>query len=92
MLERERTADAAALQDIEGAMGRFVVGVMIAGGLWLGVPAPAEPVAGDEAQAPGPTVAVQAVSVPSIGIRDEAAMVLLGSALIGLAAAVRRAS
>lgn len=37
-------------------------------------------------------VAVQRVSVPAIGIRDEAAMVLVGTALIGLAAAVRRAA
>lgn len=39
------------------------------------------------AQAP---VAVQRVAVPSRGLRDEAAMVLIGTALIGLAAAVRR--
>jgi hypothetical protein len=39
-----------------------------------------------------PAVAVQRVRVPpSGGLRDEAAMVLVGSALIGLAAAVRRA-
>lgn len=30
--------------------------------------------------------------LPSIGIRDEAAMVLVGTVLIGLAAAVRRAA
>jgi len=39
-----------------------------------------------------PTVAVQRVSLPVPGIRDEAAMVLVGTALIGLAAAVRRAA
>jgi hypothetical protein len=38
------------------------------------------------------TVAVQQVRVPMPGLRDEAAMVLVGTALIGLAAAVRRAS
>jgi hypothetical protein len=41
----------------------------------------------------GPTaspVAVQRVAFPASGIRDEAAMVLVGSVLIGLAAAVRR--
>lgn len=37
-------------------------------------------------------VAVQRVSVPDAGVRDEAAMVLVGTALIALAAAVRRAS
>jgi hypothetical protein len=37
-------------------------------------------------------VAVQRVAIPATGIRDEAAMVLVGTALIGLAAAVRRAA
>ena len=37
-------------------------------------------------------VAVQQVRVPAHGLRDEAAMVLVGTALIGLAAAVRRAA
>ena len=37
-------------------------------------------------------VAVQRVGVPASGLRDEAAMVLVGTALIGLAAAVRRAA
>jgi hypothetical protein len=37
-------------------------------------------------------VAVQQVRVPMPGLREEAAMVLLGTALIGLAAAVRRAA
>ena len=44
-----------------------------------------------ESIAPAP-VAVQRISVPGTGIRDEAAMVLVGTALIGLAAAVRRAA
>jgi hypothetical protein len=39
-----------------------------------------------------PAVAVQRVSVPDMGVRDEAAMLLVGTALIGLAAAVRRAA
>lgn len=37
-------------------------------------------------------VAIQQVSLPGAGLRDEVAMVLVGSALIGLAAAVRRAA
>jgi hypothetical protein len=37
-------------------------------------------------------IAVQRATLPAVGIRDEAAMVLVGSALIGLAAAVRRAA
>lgn len=44
----------------------------------------------DEAHAA--PVAVQHVRVPVPGLRDEAAMVLVGTALIGLAAAVRRAA
>ena len=36
-------------------------------------------------------VAVKSVNLPATGLRDEAAMVLVGTALIGLAAAVRRA-
>jgi hypothetical protein len=38
------------------------------------------------------TVAVQQVRVPVPGLRDEAAMVLVGTALIGLAAALRRSA
>ena len=37
-------------------------------------------------------VAVQNVAIPWPGVRDEAAMVLIGTALIGLAALVRRAA
>lgn len=37
-------------------------------------------------------VAIQRVRMAATGIRDEAAMVLVGSALIGLGAAVRRAA
>lgn len=39
-----------------------------------------------------PAVAVEQVRVPFTGLRDEAAMVLIGTALIGLAAAVRRSA
>lgn len=57
----------------------------------LGVPTATSGTAADESR---PTVAepvaVQQVSLPAPGIRDEAAMVLVGTALIGLAAAVRR--
>ena len=46
-----------------------------------------------EAETAAPAVAVQQVRVPAVGgLRDEAAMVLIGTALIGLAAAVRRAA
>jgi hypothetical protein len=46
----------------------------------------------DTPRDPGSTVAVEQVRVPAHGLRDEAAMVLVGTALIGLAAAVRRAA
>jgi len=46
----------------------------------------------NEAESTTPTVAVQQVRMPLPGIREEAAMVLVGTALIGLAAAVRRAA
>jgi hypothetical protein len=45
---------------------------------------------GDDVPNTGATVAVQRVHLPDAGVRDEAAMVLIGTALIGLAAAVRR--
>jgi hypothetical protein len=41
---------------------------------------------------PAPALAVQQVRVPLPGLREEVAMVLVGTALIGLAAAVRRAA
>jgi hypothetical protein len=41
---------------------------------------------------PAPALAVEQVRVPLAGLRDEAAMVLVGTALIALAAAVRRAA
>lgn len=47
----------------------------------------------DESHETAAPVAVQRVSIPATsGLRDEAAMVLVGTALIGLAAAVRRAA
>ena len=57
----------------------------------MGASATATPAVGDEPSAAAP-VAVQRVALPFTGIRDEAAMVLVGAALIGLGAAVRRAS
>jgi hypothetical protein len=54
----------------------------------------AAPAARDEAAAVStqPTVAVQQVGFRLPEIRDEAAMVLVGTLLIGVAAAVRRAA
>ena len=73
-------------------MGRFVVLVLFAGLIaLLASPLVAAPSVRDEARS-GATVAVQRVNLPDTGLRDEAAMVLVGTALIGLAAAVRRAA
>jgi hypothetical protein len=62
---------------------------------WIGsVPlsAATRPVADEPRESAAAPVAVQRISVPATGMRDEAAMVLVGTALIGLAAAVRRAA
>lgn len=56
------------------------------------VPALAEDTKDLETVTAPSAVAVQRVSGPATGLRDEAAMVLVGTALIGLAAAVRRAA
>ena len=70
-------------------MRRYLLTVAAAG--WFGLvasPAFASGVTdGEVVEVPVP---VQEVAVESTGIRDEAMMVLVGSALIGLAAAVRR--
>lgn len=73
-------------------MRKHLLSVGFAGFLLLmGAPelaaGPAAPETEKATQAP---VAVQRIAVPSFGLRDEAAMVLIGTALIGLAAAVRR--
>jgi hypothetical protein len=44
------------------------------------------------AEAEQPAVAVQQVELPMTGLRDEAAMVVVGTVLIGIGAAVRRAA
>lgn len=46
----------------------------------------------EDAVEPSSTVAVQHVTVEPTGLRDEAAMVLVGTGLLVLAAAVRRAA
>ena len=57
----------------------------------LAAPAYADRTGDGDATVAAP-VAVKSVSLPATGLRDEAAMVLVGTALIGLAAAVRRAA
>lgn len=68
-----------------------VVSYVCAGMLTMAAPAVAGPDAAARIDSP-PAVAVQRVAVPTTGLRDEVAMVLVGSVLIGVAAAVRRAA
>jgi hypothetical protein len=72
-------------------MGKYLASLAFAMTLSaVGPPALAStPAATDEASA---TVVVQPVKSPVPGLRDEAAMVLVGTALIGLGAAVRRSA
>lgn len=71
---------------------RTCVGSLVLVGLTaLAAPVVAAPAA-DDAAAARPAVAVQQVQLPLPGLRDEAAMVLVGTVLIGLGAAVRRSA
>ncbi|HEX5473902.1 MAG TPA: hypothetical protein VFX12_04490 [Vicinamibacterales bacterium] len=75
-------------------MRRFAASVVFAGCVVAATPIAAAPVGRDDARvsAPPAAVAVQQVSVRFPGVRDQTAMVLVGVALIGIAAAVRRAA
>ena len=72
-------------------MRKYLASLAFGGLLAVAAPAGATP-EGTEAPTESATVAVQQVKVPLPSLRDEAAMVLVGTALIGLAAAVRRAA
>jgi hypothetical protein len=73
-------------------MRRQLVSLTIAASAIVATGLSASPAVDDSTAAnAAPTVAVQRVSLPVPAIRDEAAMVLVGTALIGVAAAVRRA-
>jgi len=73
-------------------MRKHVVSFICAGFVLLAAPVTATPDATAKVDTPPPPVAVQRVVLPTTGLRDEAAMVLVGSVLIGVAAAVRRAA
>lgn len=73
-------------------MGDRLVGLMFAVLVVVAAVLGAAPAVGEEAANVKPTVAVQHVSLAQPVLRDEAAMVLVGTALIALAAAVRRAA
>ena len=72
-------------------MRRYFVTFALAG-LALAAVVAAAPSVGEETSTAAAPVAVQRVSMEAYRLRDEAAMVLVGTALIGLAAAVRRAA
>lgn len=69
-------------------MRKYLASLVFTGCALAATPLVAAP-AVTEAESAAPTVAVQQMRMP-ISLRDEAAMVLVGTALIGLAAAVRR--
>ena len=70
-------------------MRRHLISIVFAGLLGSAAQLTAGPAPTPREAAVAP-VAVQRVRVPASGIRDEAAMVLVGTALIALGAAVRR--
>lgn len=72
-------------------MRKYLASLAFSGLLAVAAPSAATPEAVESPKA-NATVAVQQVKVPLPSLRDEAAMVLVGTALIGLAAAVRRAA
>ncbi len=74
-------------------MRRQLVSMTLTGLAVLSTALSASPAVDDNTVAnAAPTVSVQRVSLPLLAVRDEAAMVLVGAALIGVAAAVRRAA
>ena len=74
-------------------MRRQLVTLTLAGWAVLSGSTLAAPAVSEEATARASSaVAVQRVALPAPGLRDEATMVLVGTMLIGLAAAVRRAA
>ena len=73
-------------------MRRYLATVVFAGAAFGAAPLAATPSEPEPVVEGTTAVAVQQTRIPSTGLRDEAAMVLVGTALIGLAAAVRRAA
>ena len=73
-------------------MRKYLASLVFTGCALAASPVMAAPSVTEAESTVAPTVAVQHVRIPMAGLRDEAAMVLVGTALIGLAAAVRRAA
>ena len=78
----------------ENDMRKYLASLVFAGCALIALPAAAAatPAANEAPAVAVAPMAVQQVRVPMPGLRDEAAMVLVGTALIGIAAAVRRAA
>ena len=73
-------------------MRKYLASLVFAGCALMASPLAAAPATEPPTAEASTTVAVQQVRVPTPTLRDEAAMVLIGTVLIGLAAAVRRAA
>jgi hypothetical protein len=73
-------------------MRKYLATLVFTGCAVIATPAAAAPNTPEAPVIEAAPVAVQQVRVGLAGLRDEAAMVLVGTALIGLAAAVRRAA
>ena len=73
-------------------MRKYLASIVFTGCALAASPVMATPPVNEAEPTVAPAVAVQHVRLPMAGLRDEAAMVLVGTALIGLAAAVRRAA
>jgi hypothetical protein len=73
-------------------MRRYLVTTGIAAFMLMGAPATGGSTPDREDAVKSAPVAVQNLRVESPHLRDEVAMVLIGTVLIGLAAAVRRAA
>jgi len=73
---------------------KYLATVALGGCVLMASPLEAAPSADETVIEASPTVSIDhgPVRVPVSGLRDEAAMLLVGTALIGLAAAVRRAA
>jgi hypothetical protein len=91
LLFRGTSIDIAGKRGATTSMRKYLASILFAGWALAASPLAAAPAANEATEAT-PAVAVQQVRVPVPGLRDEMAMVLVGTALIGLAAAVRRAA
>jgi hypothetical protein len=73
-------------------MRKYLAPLVFAGGAFAAAPLAAAPSVREAGAELNAATAAQEARVPPAGLRDEAAMVLVGTALIGLAAALRRAA